>query len=113
MAGAVPVTGDWTGSGTTKIGVFVNGQWYLDLNGNGIWDNTPTDGLANFGTGLVGAQPVTGDWDGSGKTEIGVFSNGVWYIDLDGSKVWNGVPPDSMYSFGAGIPGVKPVVGRW
>ena len=38
MPGAVPVTGDWDGSGTTKIGVFLDGLWFLDLNGNGAWD---------------------------------------------------------------------------
>ena len=38
MPGATPVTGDWNGSGTTKVGVFLDGLWFLDLNGNGVWD---------------------------------------------------------------------------
>ena len=36
--GGIPVTGDWNGDGTTKIGVFIDGRWFLDLNGNGVWD---------------------------------------------------------------------------
>jgi hypothetical protein len=56
------VAGNWTGTGTTKIGVSANGVWYLDLDGSGAWDGTPTDGLYFFGVGLTGAVPVTGNW---------------------------------------------------
>jgi hypothetical protein len=52
------VTGDWTGTGTTRIGVYANGVWYHDLNGNGAWDRAPTDGLYYFG-GMNGTVPVT------------------------------------------------------
>ena len=69
MAGATPVTGDWDGSGTTKIGVFLEGLWFLDLNGNGTWDQ----GDLWLKLGHKGDQPVTGDWNGDGKTDIGIF----------------------------------------
>jgi len=62
LAGAIPVTGDWTGTGSTKIGVYADGTWYLDLNGNGAWDAIPIDGVHTFGTGLSGAVPVVGTW---------------------------------------------------
>jgi hypothetical protein len=39
----VPVVGDWTGSGTAKLGVFRNSDWFLDLNGNGVWDGCGVD----------------------------------------------------------------------
>jgi FtsP/CotA-like multicopper oxidase with cupredoxin domain len=113
LSGAQPVTGDWNGSGTTKIGVFHNGTWYLDMNGNGSWDGEPTDIRAFFGTGLAGAQPVTGDWLGTGVFQIGVFANGVWYLDLDGNHAWDGTPNDGMYFFGGGLPGAKAVTGKW
>jgi hypothetical protein len=113
VVGAIPVTGDWTGDGKTKIGVFVNGTWYLDLNGNGIWDGPSIDGLYNFGGGLVGAVPVTGDWTGDGKTKIGVFVNGVWYLDLNGNGAWDGTSTDKLYNFGGGIAGAVPVTGKW
>ena len=69
MHGATPVTGDWDGSGTTKIGVFIDGLWFLDLNGNGVWDK----GDLWVKLGKKGDQPVTGDWNGDGKTDIGIF----------------------------------------
>ncbi len=49
FTGAIPVVGDWTGSGTDKIGVFdpSSGNWYLDLNGNGNYD--PGEGPFQFG----------------------------------------------------------------
>ena len=36
--GAVPVYGDFLGDGRTLMGVFVNGEWFIDTNGNGVWD---------------------------------------------------------------------------
>jgi subtilisin family serine protease len=72
--GDVPVTGDWTGSGHTGIGVFRNGTWYL-RNTN---DTGPAD--FSFAFGSPGDVPVTGDWAGTGTTGIGVFRNGSWYL---------------------------------
>ena len=39
----IPVVGDWTGTGTAKLGVYRQGQWYLDKNGNGVWDGCGVD----------------------------------------------------------------------
>ena len=58
-----PLVGDWTGTGTAKIGVFdpSTGLWELDLNGNGRWDGCAVDGcLGSFG--LQGDLPVVGKW---------------------------------------------------
>jgi hypothetical protein len=113
ITGAVPVTGDWTGMGLTKIGVYTNGTWYIDRNGNGVWDGTPIDALFSFGTGMAGAIPVTGDWTGTGSTKIGMYSDGTWYVDLNGNGWWDGTPTDGIYSFGAGMTGEIPVTGDW
>jgi serine-aspartate repeat-containing protein C/D/E len=67
--GATPVTGDWNGDGTTKVGVFYEGFWFLDLNGDGRWSKE--DLWARLGQ--AGDRPITGDWDGDGKTDIGIF----------------------------------------
>lgn len=67
--GAVPVVGDWNGNGLASIGIFVNGKWYLDRNGDGLWDEN--DLWAEMGNKTD--QPVVGDWDGDGKADIGVF----------------------------------------
>ena len=54
MAGDIPVVGDWNGSGTTKIGVFRNGVWYLDTNGDNKWDT----GDAAISFGMAGDKPI-------------------------------------------------------
>lgn len=113
IVGGIPVTGDWNATGATKIGVYLDGSWYLDLNGNGIWDGTPTDATYAFGTGLTGAVPVTGDWTGTGTTKIGVYVDGTWYVDLNGNGAWDGTPTDGIYAFGTGVTGALPVSGLW
>jgi hypothetical protein len=55
MAGDIPVVGDWTGTGATRIGVFRGGVLYLDANGNGAWD-PGTDLVVAFGA--AGDKPV-------------------------------------------------------
>lgn len=69
LPNARPVVGDWNGDGAFEIGVFRDGQWFLDLNGDGTWDDG--DLWARLGT--EADLPVTGDWDGDGKTDIGIY----------------------------------------
>ncbi len=64
-----PIAGDFNGDGKSEIGFFVDGQWFIDLNGNGQWDQSDLWALL----GQAGDQPVVGDWDGDGKADIGVF----------------------------------------
>ncbi len=77
-----PVIGDWNGTGSENIGLFVKGSWYLDLNGNEKWDGS-SGGDSRLTFGRSGDLPVVGDWDGTGKTDIGVFrpSTGEWFLD--------------------------------
>jgi len=81
----------------------------LDLNGNHRWDSSG-DGLYNFGR--PGDLPVTGDWNGDGITDIGVFrpSTGQWLLDLNGNHRWDS-SGDGLYNFGR--PGDLPVTGDW
>ena len=111
QAGDIPVAGDWSGSGTLKIGVFRNGQWLLDYNGNGVWDGVAGgDRLYNFGQ--AGDKPVTGDWTGTGTTKIGVFRGGYWMLDWNGNGQWDGAGTgDSGFWFGNSA--YIPVVGDW
>jgi hypothetical protein len=113
LTGAVPVTGDWNGGGKTKIGVYQNGHWYLDTNGNGQWDGEATDQFAIFGIGLTNAVPVAGDWNGDGIAEIGIYHQGYWYLDMNGNWQWDGEPVDHFGVFGVGLTGVVPVPGKW
>ncbi len=77
MRGAIPVSGDFNGDGVTDVGVFKNGQWFIDLNANGVWD----EGDLWAKLGHEGDKPVVGDWDGDGKDDIGIFG-----------KAWAGDP---------------------
>jgi len=67
--GGIPLTGDWDGDGVTEVAVFLDGIWFIDLNGNGVWD----EGDLWIKLGAEGDLPVAGDWDGDGKTDVGIF----------------------------------------
>jgi PKD repeat protein len=113
ITGDIPLTGDWNLDGRTEIGVFRNSThlFYLDYNGNGVWNGAVTDKSYNFG--ISGDIPVTGDWNADGRTEIGVFrpSTHLFYLDYNGNGVWNGVVTDRSYNFG--ITGDIPISGKW
>jgi hypothetical protein len=110
--GDIPVTGDWDGSGKTKLGIYrpQTGQWILDMNGNGSID--PGEDIYRFG-GMRGDIPVTGDWSGSGKSKMGIYrpSTGEWLLDFDGNGVFE-PQRDKRYTYG-GSDGDYPVVGDW
>ena len=59
----LPVVGDWNATGSTKIGIFrpSSGEWFLDLNGNGQWDECNIDRCIT-GFGQQGDLPVAGRW---------------------------------------------------
>jgi hypothetical protein len=96
-----------TASDQIRIGIYKDGAWYLDDNGNGVWDNS-WDKYYNFG--VSGGAVVADDWNGDGKTEIGIYQNGVWYIDYNGNGIWT-AGTDRAYTFGG--TGWTPVKGDW
>jgi hypothetical protein len=54
----IPVVGDWAGDGIVKIGIYRQGAWYLDNNGNATWDDCAIDiCVPSFG-GLSSDKPV-------------------------------------------------------
>ena len=61
-----------------------------------------------YAFGAPGWTPVVGDWNGDGKTEIGINHDGAWYLDMAGT----GNAASATY-FGFGGPGWTPVVGKW
>jgi uncharacterized protein (DUF2141 family) len=87
MSGAFPVTGDFDGDGTWEVAVFNEGRWYIDLNGNGVWD----EGDLWARLGHRGDRPVTGDWDGDGKTDIGIYGP-AWLRDPRAIRHEPGMP---------------------
>lgn len=84
---SVPITGDFNGDGMTDVGVFKNGEWFIDVNGNGQWD--ADDLWAKLGS--RDDKPVTGDWNGDGKTDIGIYGP-AWPRDPHAIRHEPGIP---------------------
>jgi hypothetical protein len=112
IPGDIPITGDWSGSGTTKVGVYrsSNGLFILDYDGDGQF--TSADKVYSFGVGTQpGDIPVVGDWNGDGRTKIGLFRQGFfWILDTNGNGTFD--TGDQSFAYG-GIPGDVPIVGDW
>ncbi|MDP9053678.1 MAG: SBBP repeat-containing protein [Acidobacteriota bacterium] len=104
----LPIVGDWNATGKKQIGIFRNGAWYLDTNGNGVLD--AADKTIAFGQ--AGDIPVVGDWRGTGRIALGLFRQGTFILDFSGHLT--GVPTglsDATFSFGQG--GDLPIVADW
>ena len=113
IPGDIPITGDWNGSGTSKVGVYrsSNGLFILDYDGDGQF--TAADKVYNLGVGIqAGDVPVVGDWNGDGRTKIGIFRQGFfWILDTNGNGTFD-PGTDSSFAFG-GVAGDVPIVGDW
>ncbi|HYT93264.1 MAG TPA: Ig-like domain-containing protein, partial [Gemmataceae bacterium] len=109
--GATPVVGDWDGDGTTTIGVTE-----IDPTANVlVWklrnDNSPGGpNVPVFAYGGPGSVPVAADWDGDGKTTVGVFDTASAQWQLRNSNA-PGAPDIAAFAFGVGT--WSPVVGNW
>jgi uncharacterized repeat protein (TIGR01451 family) len=93
----------------TDVGVYRNGPWFVDWNGNKQWDSTDADHVFSFG--LPGDIPVTGDWNGDGRLKAGVYRDGAWFMDWNGNNQWDAT--DAAHVFFFGLPGDIPVIGDW
>jgi hypothetical protein len=89
------------GTGSTNYGVYRTGRYWLDTD----WDSK-AEIVRSFGN--AGDIPITGDWDGDGTTNYGVFrpSNAKFYLDTD----WDD-KADIVRAFGAASD--IPVTGDW
>ncbi len=111
-----PLVGNWNGAGGDEVGVWRTSdrKWYLDYNGNGVWDGEPTDRvLGPFGQPATD-KPVVGDWNCDGRDETGVWrtSDCKWYLDYNGNGVWDDGFTDRVrgpYGFDTDVP----IVGNW
>lgn len=101
----IPVSGDWNGDGIRSIGIYRDGTWQLDLDGDGRWSSK--DAILQFGQ--TGDIPIVGDFDGNGVDEIGVYRAGQWMIDSDGNRELTA--HDRVFEMGGAND--QPVVGDW
>ena len=99
-----------------SIGVFrpSTGQWLLR---NSNTAGSP-DIILNFGQ--AGDLPVTGDWNGDGRTDIGVFRNGTFFLAVLKTTTIKNCPScgpitsfDQLPSFSFGQAGDLPTAGDW
>jgi hypothetical protein len=107
--------GDWDGSEKIQLASFhpESGSWVIDTNGNGKRNDCGVDKCYS-GFGQVDDVPVAGDWDGSGRTNIGIFrpASGEWFLDKNGNGRLDSCGIDAcIRAFGQ--PGDKPIVGKW
>ncbi|KKP72323.1 MAG: hypothetical protein UR65_C0017G0009 [Candidatus Moranbacteria bacterium GW2011_GWE2_35_164] len=88
------MSGDWNNDGKDEIGVARKGtsyySYYLDANGNGLWDAGVDITIPSFG--FITDTVLVGDWNGDGKDEIGVARKGTsyysYYLDANGNGIW-------------------------
>jgi hypothetical protein len=71
------IAGDWNGDGVSKIGVYRNGLWILDTDGDGQF--TKRDQSIEFGG--PGEDPFVGDFDGDGIDEIAIQRGNQLIVD--------------------------------
>jgi hypothetical protein len=84
---AIPLAGDFNGDGVDELAIYLEGEWLIDVNGNGRWD----DGDMWAKLGEEKDLPVIGDWDGDGKDDIGVFGP-EWEGDAEAIEREAGLP---------------------
>lgn len=116
MLGDVPVVGDFDGDGLDDIGIarpIANGHWLWKLR------NSATPGAAEhnfeYGSWMLGDQPVAGNWDGSGAFGPGVarpISNERWRWYLK-NTLTTGDVAITPFEYGNWGAGDVPRVGDW
>ena len=95
---------------TTRIGIYKEGVWNLDLYGNGgkgavsdlylAWDNAAID------------LPIAGDWNMDGQAETGVYRPGVgFYLKMDNGNTWT--PSTDLYLTWDNAANDRPIAGDW
>jgi PKD repeat protein len=104
-----PVVGDWNGDGKTKVGYYRWGFWSLDYNGGGTYTKFLSPWFPGDDGNDILSLPVVGDWNGNGKTKIGIYRGGTWYLDLNGNDAWDGSVIDRQTY----LPGSTQITGDW
>jgi hypothetical protein len=73
---------EFASTGVEDYGVFRNGRWFIDTDGDHVAD-------VDFRYGRTGDIPLTGDVNQDGKDDIIIVRNGRWYVDTNQDHVAN------------------------
>jgi List-Bact-rpt repeat protein len=94
----------------SNVGIFrpSSGAWYLTTTLGGLWHGCDVD-YCREGFGMAGNHPIAGDWDGSGKSKVGIFDpqENIWEFGMVAPKILNFAVPKT-----SGIPQI-PITGSW
>ena len=111
----LPVVGDWTGSGTTRVGLYdpTNAIFHLVTSYTvGTSSDTPaTEITVAYGAPGNNWLPVVGNWTGNGVSDIGLFDPATSFFYEKNSNA-SGYP-DSSFSFGPAGKNWIPLAGDW
>jgi len=96
-------------SSILKSALYFPRDGYWILTNKTIWTQNPTiDRTFYFGTSSY--TPLTGDWDGDGTIECGLYNNGYWILSNEDPMTNN---PTVGRTFWFGDSNYLPVVGDW
>jgi parallel beta-helix repeat protein len=117
----IPVVGDWNGDGTESIGLYdpATSTFYLRNSNSlqGPTDHGYADIVFNYGAPDSHMLPVTGDWDGTGRCGIGLYSQdtSTFYLreatQLQGPSDYGFA--DVAFNYGAAQQNLLPIAGDW
>jgi hypothetical protein len=114
-----PLVGDWDGDDDDDLGRYVHQRgspprFYLDANGNRVWDGTGGGDATADPRGQRGPWlPLIGDWNRDGRDETGAFSrySERYGVDLDGDGFSGGNA--ESFAFAISFPAGDPLVCDW
>ncbi|MCP4906560.1 MAG: hypothetical protein GY910_16420 [bacterium] len=106
MAGGPGFVGSWASLTADAPGRYLQSEFFLDDNGNGVWDGSTTDGRFAFISSLDDGTTdiIIGDWNGDGESDVAKYDTltGRFFGDVNGDRVWSGVGGGDVNSpFGA------------
>ena len=78
----IAISGDFNGDGISSVGVFRDGRWTLDIDGDGVLIDG-NDRQEVFGE--AGDLPLVGDFDGDGVDELAIVRGNQVIVDSNGN----------------------------
>ncbi len=98
------VAADYDGDQKTDLALFrpSTAQWIVKQSSDGILRDPTTGGLPQFGGPNLMDVPITGDFDGDGRTDMGVYrpSTAQWIVKLSSGGVLRDPKTNALPVFG-------------